>query len=233
MSTPKKNVAYTFYVSVLDSALSGKFKANPTIAAGDFKVSTDGGAYANLATLPTVEPAGSISVKISLSADEMNGTKIQVQCIDVADAEWNDQLIFIDTDDVNLDDIVRSTTPANTLNVSAAGLADVDIQSLGGSVTAVDAMAALYDGAVIRGTVNTVTDAGDFTLTSGDLSGFDNDYNNMWLVLLDNNNKYIMRLISVYTGASNRVQFTGSGLAGPFPQSVNPGDSWMIISGSL
>ena len=231
MSSPKTNVAYTFYVPLIDSA-TGDFKANPTIAAGDFKVSTDGGAYANI-TLPTIEPAGSINVKISLSADEMNGTKITIQCIDVAGGEWDDLFIFLDLDDVNVDDIVRSTTPANTLNVSAGGLADVDIQSLGGSTDAVDAMAALYTGAVIRGTVTAVTDAGDFTLTSANLSGFDNDYNNMWLVFLDNNNQYIMRLITVYVGSSNRVQFTGSGLAGPFHQSVNPGDSWMIISGSL
>lgn len=232
MSSPKTNVAYTFYIPLIDSATGG-FKANPTIAAGDFKVSTDGGAYANLATLPSVEPAGSINVKISLSAGEMNGTKVTIQCIDVAGGEWDDLFIFLDLDAVNVADIVRSTTPANTLDVDANGNIGADIQSLNGDTDAVDAMAALYAGAVVRGTVDTVTDAGDFTVISDDLSVFNNDYDNMWLVMLDNNNKYIMRLIGTYTGGTKRVQFIGAGMAGPFPQSVNSGDSWMIISGSL
>lgn len=55
----------------------------------------------------------------------------------------------------------------------------------------------------------------------------------MWLVLIDGNNKFIPRLIGTYTGGTQRVQFTGSGLAGAFPQSVNLGDGWMIIAGSL
>jgi hypothetical protein len=233
MAAPKKNVAYTYYISLMDVAATGKYKANPTIAAGDFKVSIDGGEYTNLTTLPVVEPSGSISVKISLSQAEMNGDLIIVQCIDVAGAEWTDATIYIETDDVTLNDLVRSTTPANTLNVSADGLADADVIELGGSATALNTLAALYDGAVCTGIVNTVTSASDFTLTSSNLSSFTGDYDNMWLVLLNNNNRFIPRLIGTYTGGTKRVQFTGSGMAGAFPQSVNPGDTWMIISGSL
>jgi hypothetical protein len=232
MSTPKKGVAYTFYLSLIDTS-TGKFKANPTIAAGDFKVSTGGGAFVNLATLPVVEPAGSVSVKVSLSSSEMDDTKIVVQCIDAAGDEWADQTAFIDADDVNLDDVVRSTTPANTLDVSADGLAAADVQQLGGSAEALATMAALYDGAVARGTVNAVTDSGDFTVTSTDLSSNDFDYDNMWFVMLDGANKFIPRLLGIYTGSTKRVQFSGSNMAGAFPQTINPGDSWMIISGSL
>jgi len=234
MPTPKKNVAYSFPTALIDT-ITGRFKANPTIAAGDFKVSIDGGAFANLATLPVVEPAGSVRVLLSLSQAEMNGDKISITCIDVAGYEWDDQLIYIDNDDVNLDDIVRSTTPANSLNVSAGGLAESNIKELGDSSTALGTLAALYDGAVVRGTVGAVTGSADFNVISADLSSNDFDYDNMWLVLLDGSNKFIPRLIGIYTedAGTKRVQFTGSGAAGAFPQTVTTGDTWMIISGSL
>ena len=233
MATPKKNVAYTFYIAL--TGTSGDFQVNPTIAAGDFKVSTGGGAFANLATLPVVTPIGSTMVKISLSADEMNATKIMVQCIDVAGGEWDNQILFIDADDVNLDDVVRSATPANTLNVSTSGTAESNIKEIGDSTSAGATLAALYDGAVARGTVDTVADSGDFTVTSGDLSSNDFDYDNMWLVMLSGNNKFILRLIGIYTdtAGTKRVQFTGAGMAGAFPQTVVNGDEWMLISGSL
>ena len=105
MASPKKNVAYDFTIGLVDSTDTGAFKVNPTIAAGDFKVSTDGGAFTNLATLPVVTPAGSIAVKIDLSAAEMNGDKIAVQCTDVAGAEWDDGLIFIDATISSVDDV--------------------------------------------------------------------------------------------------------------------------------
>lgn len=125
MSSPKKNVAYEFDIGLIDSADTGSFKANPTIAAGDFKVSTDNSALANLSTLPVVDPAGSAQVKINLSQSEMNGDKIVVHCIDAAGDEWDDVLIFIDATVANVDDIVRSTTPANTLNVDGNNRIDV------------------------------------------------------------------------------------------------------------
>lgn len=232
MGSPKKNVAYTFYVALVD-ATSGGFRVNPTIAVGDFKVSTNGGVFSNLATLPVVEPAGSISVKISLSQSEMNSNKIVVQCIDAAGNEWADELFFIDADDVNIDDMVRSTTPANTLNVSAAGRAESNVKQLDDSSIALAKMAALYGGAVATGTVNTVADSGDFTLTSTDLSNSNNSYNNMWLVMLSGSNKFIPRIIGTYTGSSKRVQFRGTEMAGPFPRTVNAGDTWMLIAGGV
>jgi hypothetical protein len=134
MSSPKKNVAYEFDIGLVDSADTGSFKASPTIAAGDFQVSTDNGAFANLTTLPIVSPAGSLNVKVNLSQAEMNGDKIVVQCIDAAGDEWDDVLIFIDATVANVDDIVRSTTPANTLAVDANNRVDIG-QWLGTAVT--------------------------------------------------------------------------------------------------
>jgi hypothetical protein len=132
MSSPKKNTAYVFYISLVDSADTGAFKASPTIAAGDFQVSGDGAAFADLATLPVVDPAGSIGVKVSLSAAEMNFDKIMVQCIDAAGNEWDDVLIFIDATVANVDDIASSTLyagprgPGVYLNDAAANTNTVD-----------------------------------------------------------------------------------------------------------
>jgi len=96
MPEPVRGVAYTFSVAVIDGADSTSFKANPTIAAGDFKVSTDSATFANLFTLPVVTPTGSISILVSLSASEMTGDKVVVQGIDAAGDEWDDIMIFID-----------------------------------------------------------------------------------------------------------------------------------------
>lgn len=96
MAEPVRGVAYTFSVAVIDSTDSTSFKSSPTIAAGDFQASTDGGTFANLSTLPVVTPSGSISILISLSASEMTGDKVFVKGIDASGAEWADITIFID-----------------------------------------------------------------------------------------------------------------------------------------
>ncbi len=95
MSEPVKGVAYDFALG-LDAVLTTGFQANPTLAAGDFKISKDYGTFANLATLPIVAPASSTSVKISLSATEMDADKIVVFAQDQAGDEWNERRVFID-----------------------------------------------------------------------------------------------------------------------------------------
>lgn len=135
MTTPKKNVAYEFYIGVISTADTGNFQVNPTIAAGDFQVSTNGGAFANLATLPVVTPAGGRLIKINLSAAEMNANKIVLQGVDAAGNEWDETIVFIDAPDVNITDIVRSTTPANKLDVNATGEAGIDWGNVGNKTT--------------------------------------------------------------------------------------------------
>lgn len=105
MATPKKNVAYEFSMPLVDTANPTNFKVNPTIAAGDFQVSTDNAAFANLTTLPVVSPSGSIMVKVNLSAAEMNGDKVMVRAKDAAGAEWDEALVFIDVPISNQDNI--------------------------------------------------------------------------------------------------------------------------------
>lgn len=95
MPEPKKNTAFTFSIGLIDLANRPFFKLNPTLATGDFKVSIDGAAFNNLATLPTVAPAGGRNVEVSLSAGEMGGDRIVVQAVDVAGSEWDEVMITI------------------------------------------------------------------------------------------------------------------------------------------
>ncbi len=129
MPDPQKNVAFTFDIGLVDSGSQPDFKANPTLATGDFKVSIDNGALNNLASLPTVAPAASVIVKVVLSQAEMNGDRITVVCIDAAGAEWDDVIISINT-------------TVNTID-STLG---VDVVSVSGDTTAADNLESMYDG---------------------------------------------------------------------------------------
>lgn len=96
MPYPKKNQTFTFIVNLDDSAVLGQFKVNPTIAVGDFKVSTDDSALTNLTNLPTVSPAGSCHIKIILTAAEMNGDRVVVEIKDqTSPSEWEPLVIKI------------------------------------------------------------------------------------------------------------------------------------------
>lgn len=93
---PVKNEDLVIYVPLPSAGDPGSWQANPTIAAGDFKVSKDGGAFANLTTLPDVDPNSGVSVKISLSSTEMNADNVVVTGIDqTAPKEWLDLFITI------------------------------------------------------------------------------------------------------------------------------------------
>ncbi len=95
---PKKNEDFQIDIFLEDMSVSGSFKANPTIAAGDFKVKQDSGSLSNLTTLPSVSPAGSVCVRIALSSSEMNGDVITVVGIDqTATKEWADFGLSIPT----------------------------------------------------------------------------------------------------------------------------------------
>lgn len=95
---PVKNEDFFIQIALEDYANPGNFKSNPTLAAGDAKVSKDGGALANLTTLPAVAPASSVCVTVTLSATEMNGDYVTIVLIDqTAPKEWCDVLISIPT----------------------------------------------------------------------------------------------------------------------------------------
>ncbi|KKN88758.1 hypothetical protein LCGC14_0246490 [marine sediment metagenome] len=103
MALPQKGVAYDFYVTLVSFADPSVFQTNPTLATGDFKISKDGGAFNNLATLPVVTPSGGKAVKVSLSATEMIVAKVFVLWIDVAGNEWQEGVYVIDVPVENVD----------------------------------------------------------------------------------------------------------------------------------
>lgn len=95
---PVKNEDFKIRIALEDMTSPGSFKSSPTIAAGDFKVDKDGGGLTNLTTLPTVDPASSRLVLISLSATEMNADVVTIQCVDqTSPKEWADVIISIPT----------------------------------------------------------------------------------------------------------------------------------------
>ena len=97
-AAPKRGVELIFYISLYQQADTKLLKTDPTIAAGDFKVDKDGGGLNNLTTLPSVDPAGSRLVKITLSSDEMNADVVTVVGSDqTATKEWADIMFSIPT----------------------------------------------------------------------------------------------------------------------------------------
>lgn len=121
---PKKNAIFTFYVGLQAQSQANTLQSSATLAAGDVKVSTDGGALANLGTLPVVTPAASKAILVTLSAAEMNGDDIVVIFNDAAGAEWKDVLIHIKTVTRQMVDLAYPATSGRSLVVDAAGLAD-------------------------------------------------------------------------------------------------------------
>lgn len=120
-NTPKRGVAHKFYIGLVDQANTKLLKANPTIAAGDFQVSKDGGAFANLTTLPSAAPASGRAIMIDLSATEMTADNVVVQCVDAAGAEWCDLFINLQTTARQIDDLAYPATTGRSLLVDASG----------------------------------------------------------------------------------------------------------------
>jgi hypothetical protein len=73
------------------------YKVNPTLAAGDAKVTKDGVGAVNCNTLPDAFPAASSHVRIQLTAAEMTAAVIVVNFVDAAGAEWENQRVIIET----------------------------------------------------------------------------------------------------------------------------------------
>lgn len=118
---PKRAVAFTFYVALTSRASRPQLQAAPTLAAGDVKVSKDGGAFANLTTLPAVTPAAGTAVKVDLSATEMTADQVFITFIDAAGAEWDDLAVNIQTAARQIDDLTFPNTSGRGLDVDATG----------------------------------------------------------------------------------------------------------------
>ena len=95
---PTRGEDFVIRIALTDMAVAGSYKSSPTIAAGDFKIDKDGAGLNNLATLPAVDPAASVLVKITLSAAEMTADVVTIVGIDqTSTKEWADFVLSIPT----------------------------------------------------------------------------------------------------------------------------------------
>ena len=135
--TPKKNTAFVFNLPLADATVATAFKANPTLAAGDVKISIDGGAFNNITSLPTVSPASGRIVQVSLSSSEMNGDNIAVQFVDqTTPAEWAEVEVLIQTSARQIDDLAFPNTSGRGMDIDASGGVEVGSFQTGAITTA-------------------------------------------------------------------------------------------------
>lgn len=145
-----------FYVCLPSMATPGTMQINPTLAVGDVKISLDGGAQANLTTLPVVTPAGSKQVKVTLSQAETNADNLLILFVDqTATKEWADTSVSIQTagNTVNLD----YTVPAIGRGTVTSGASATSIPT--SAFTPGGASLDQFAGRVVLFDVNTTTPA--------------------------------------------------------------------------
>jgi hypothetical protein len=158
----KYGVAVHVYIpmikrGVVDFAVS----ADWTPAAGDVKISKDGGAAANVTNLPTAITMGNTAMwDYSITATEMQAAKVMVTIADSATKAVEDSMFTIWTHgnasgqyqvdfadstafglsrlDAAITSRLAPTVAARTLDVSAGGEAGVDWANVGSPTTAVD-----------------------------------------------------------------------------------------------
>jgi hypothetical protein len=95
---PVKNEDFQMGIALEDMNNPGQYKSNPTISAGDFKVSKDFDTFNNLTSLPDVAPASGVQVRIQLSNTEMNADVVSIWAHDQTDPpEWADWFLTIPT----------------------------------------------------------------------------------------------------------------------------------------
>lgn len=109
---PKRATAFVFGLGLPSQASGALFQTNPTLAAGDVKISKDGGALSNLTNLPTVNPPGGKRVEVSLTAAEMTADNISIIFSDVAGAEWCDTIVGLQTVANQIDDLPNASADA-------------------------------------------------------------------------------------------------------------------------
>ncbi len=145
----KKNTAnQVIYCSVFSQS-TGQFQANPTIAAGDFQRSIDGGAFANMDNIPVVTPAAGKVIAITLSAAETNCDRLIIIGSDAAGAEWDDVFIPIEITPNPLEDLNTAISNLNTAivaGIAANILAGSNVETTGTLVSGTYANTYLSNG---------------------------------------------------------------------------------------
>lgn len=129
----KYNAATHIYVPIIKrAAVDFAVSADWTPAAGDVKISKDGGAAANVTNLPTAIAMGNTAVwDFSITAAELSAAQVAITVADAAAKAVEDQTILIDTygnasarHAVDLNDSVRAglTALPNAAAEAAGGL---------------------------------------------------------------------------------------------------------------
>lgn len=132
-SFPIKNEAYTFTTGLVSRSDPLVYQNEPTIEAGDIRISIDGEALSNVTNLPTV--SGSL-VTISLTADEMGGDRIVIVFSDQAGDEWADWIIELQP----LEEGLSTLTEDDIRDVFTYGLAVTDVAVYGISPTGLSSL---------------------------------------------------------------------------------------------
>jgi hypothetical protein len=112
---PKRGVAYSFSRGLYHATLGGHFRVNPTIAAGDFQISKDSGAFVNLTNLPLVSPAGSPLVLFQLTAAEMTADRVTVLGVDQAGGEWSEFMEHLEPTLVTMSEVPTAVQVADAV----------------------------------------------------------------------------------------------------------------------
>jgi hypothetical protein len=95
---PVRAQEFEIWIGLPSRSSPGDYLVNPTIAAGDFKISKDGSSLVNLANLPTVQPAGGRLVHLSMSDEETDCDAFTIVGVDQSSPkEWADVIICIPT----------------------------------------------------------------------------------------------------------------------------------------
>ena len=168
---PQYGRPYVFYVALTDAADTTKLKAAPTLAAGDVKLSKDGGTLANITTLPTVTPSGGVALKVSVSGTEMEAANLSVQFIDAAGAEWCDLMIDIQPRPSSVVFNGVATGAGTTATLVDSGRSESAAAVIGKIIRIYDVSAATYYDRIVTnlssGTITFEPDA-SFATASGD-----------------------------------------------------------------
>ena len=170
---------FTLEFSLEDQSNAGLFKADPTIAAGDFTISVNGGAFENVDNIPTVAPASGERVALVIAAAETTaagaGGLIFIRCKDAAGDEWYDTSMSVRvhaaTGDAALtgdamtlanDAITAAKIAANAIGASEIADAAIDAATFAAGAITAGAIAAnaitsseIADGAIDAGAIAT------------------------------------------------------------------------------
>jgi hypothetical protein len=172
---PKKNSQLILYLGLVDCLNRPQFLANPTLAAGDVVVYTDDTAKGNIDTLPTVLSSGKV-VKVTLSADEMNGDNVAVVFSDqTVPPDWDDLVIEIQTASHQFDDIAVANVRKNTALADFPFVMTDNVNHLPVTGKTVTCTRSIDGGTYASGTLANVAEVanGSYTVDfgAGDLNG--------------------------------------------------------------